>query len=697
MYERSAIVLERYFENLFGINKPSNLAQNYKNYCELFEKFNNFQTANSEEFTALEEFKASEIAIEDIQSQEEKLYKKNAKYEYNRDLIFNDISQKPDEIEKCMEKIEGDIAKTQNSLVTLREKFVEAVRNYNEKKSALSKCKKNRKNAEAEYNAIFDVTKQNIENIPEEYISAAKAFSEEEGQEDLIDTMLENGKDEKIPFNNAVVRNAVKVAFDIQKRFIEAYIDAYNKTNKLITELLEGAVSVELHEKTIRNTSVKFNFLNAEKDYLVQFLDYERIMVIHGKRMHRNLMLEACENFNTDIAQIDNLYTLLSKEITNKSTKKAYKELYNKSYLIDIEENDERFKKEKNKINLSTATIMNTNYWRIEGIKNIYTVFYKDVVEVFGKTVDEFEVPKDPDEIDAETEESLFESSLEEEEIVVGKSKEKAVVIEQVSEDAPALPGMAEAIEESEKETAKKAETKTKSSKKKEEKIQVIEEVVEPEETIDTIQEIEIEPEIAPKKKKTKKVKRYTRKKAKKENIVNVVTQEKSEALTIEDIFNEEPAVIEPFKEDTSYNDVFDEIETEPDIFGEKYRDIEKQIAELDNLDDIDEMVNAKVEALKAKGVPKLDKKEKIQEISELENIDDIIEDMPYEDEDIPYEEESIFENIENENYEDLNLKKIETKSTKKSGKKVTKQKKNGLLKNIMKLNSKDNKKVTAN
>ena len=67
------------------------------------------------------------------------------------------------------------------------------------------------------------------------------------------------------------------------------------------------------------------------------------------------------------------------KEIANKSTKKAYKELYNKSYLIDIEEKEAKFKKEKNKINLPVGTIMNSNYWRIEGIKNIYTVFYKDV------------------------------------------------------------------------------------------------------------------------------------------------------------------------------------------------------------------------------------------------------------------------------------------------------------------------------
>jgi hypothetical protein len=632
MYERSAIVLERYFENLFGFNKPNNIVQNYKNYCELFEKFNSFQTANNEELTALEEFQSAENAIEDIQSQEEKLYKKNAKYEYNRDLIFNDITQKPEEIEKCMMKIEGDIAKTQNSLVTLREKFVEAVKNYNDKKSTLAKCKKNRRNAETEYNAIFKITKQNIDNIPEEFISIAKAFSDEENQEDLINIMIDNGKDEKIPFNNAVIRNAVKVGFDIQKRFIECHVDALNKTNKLIEELLEGAVSIELHEKTIRNINLKLDFLNAEKDYLVQFLDYERIMVIHGKRTHRNLMLEACENFNIDVVQINNLYELLLREISNKSTKKAYKELYNKSYLIDIEANDEKFKKEKNKINLSTATVMNTNYWRIEGIKNIYTVFYKDVVEVFGKDLDEFEVPKEADELD---DENVVEVVPQEE-----KVEEPAKVIEETKKEE-AIEVIQQVEEIKEIKEVEKVETA--------EEPKVIEEVttnVEPaviEEVVvnvepeiakeETVQKIEIEKKKAPKKAKIKPIKRYTR--------------------------------IKEAKEEAQEN-----IEEEPDIFGDKFRNIEKQLAELDALDELDEL-------------------ESFDDDEKLFNVQEINEDMPYEEEDIPFEEESIFENIENEVYEDLNFKK--------GSKAQSKKKKNGILKNIMKINSKDKKKAVAN
>ena len=125
------------------------------------------------------------------------------------------------------------------------------------------------------------------------------------------------------------------------------------------------------------------------------FLDYERMTVIHGRKSHNRLMSEACENFNTDIIQINNLYELLIKEIANKATKKAYKELYNKSYITDIKDKEERFKREKNRVNLNTATLVNSNYWRIEGIRGIYSVFYKNVSEVFGRDVAEFDIPKE--------------------------------------------------------------------------------------------------------------------------------------------------------------------------------------------------------------------------------------------------------------------------------------------------------------
>ena len=86
-------------------------------------------------------------------------------------------------------------------------------------------------------------------------------------------------------------------------------------------------------------------------------------------------------------------------------------------------------------------------------------------------------------------------------------------------------------------------------------------------------------------------------------------------------------------KEIAEENNLVEEIseKEEYDIFGEKYRDIEKTLQEIDILDEIEE--NDLVAS-------------------------DINEDIPYEKDDMPYEEESIFQNIENENYDDLNLKK---------------------------------------
>ena len=91
---------------------------------------------------------------------------------------------------------------------------------------------------------------------------------------------------------------------------------------------------------------------------------------INGTKMHKNLMAEACENFELDITQINNLYQLVLREIAGKSTKKAYNELYNKEYLKNIEEKEKNFEKEINGLKIKAGTIINSNYWRIDGIKN---------------------------------------------------------------------------------------------------------------------------------------------------------------------------------------------------------------------------------------------------------------------------------------------------------------------------------------
>ena len=655
MYERSAIVLERFFENLLGFNQVNNLKKNFDNYCELFEKFKVLQTANSDEIKALKQFQDAEEKIEDIQAQEEKLYKKSAKLQYNRDLMFQDISQKPDEIEKCSLKIESDIQKNHNKLIELREEFVNAVKNYNEKKSVLSKCKKTRKKAEADYNTIFDETKLNLENIPEEYIVIAKEFSISEVQADVIEALADNGKSEKIPFNNQVITNAAQTGFDIKTKEVESYLEAYKLSQKLINELLDGAVSMELHEKKIRNMLVKFNFLEAEKDYIVGFLDYERITVIYGKRMHRTLMIDACEKLEKDIEQVENLYKILLKEIAGKSTKKAYKDLYNKSYLLEIEDKDAKFKKEKNRVNLSTGTIMNSNYWRIEGIKNIYTVFYKNVVEVFGKDLDEFEIPQEDEEnfddesiipeIQENTDAVEVKEEIKAEKIEDSSKQLKEITSESDGKDAFGDNKIFSMVEELFDEIDI-MDNKLINSKK----VDVEEKAIEVKEE-DIIENTQKKLKLAKivKKRGRKKLKHYTRQISKIEE--NIQEDEKKDDIENVLIAEElEEKVIEPETINNNADD--DNTYEEHDIFGEKYQNIDSQIAELEDLEEY--------------------KMSKAQAKEDLEEI----------------EEESIFESME-EDKENIDLVEIDLEQDFKK-----KKSKNKIFSGLKKLNSKSKKKL---
>lgn len=404
MYERSAIVLERYFENLLEYRREGNLRDNFNNYCDLVEKLEKYQINYQKEVSATQEFNESLEKIKVIQASQEKLYRKSAKLEYNRNLLFNNIDAKVEETRRCIEKIEADVEKNNLAMIESKENLIDALEEYNEKRFELSKCKRYKKMAENAYNESLETTRKNYDEITNEVLNIAKTFSKFEDSTAIIEELESNGKDEKIPFNQEVIESATAFGIDIAKKEAAGYVVLYDKMTKLLSDIDDGATKIELHKKYARNEKAKMDFIYAAKNYMVQLLDYERMTIIHGRKSHNRLMSEACENFATDIVQINNLYELLLREIANKATKKAYKELYNKSYLKDIQDKEEKFKREKNRVNLNTATLINSNYWRIEGIKEIYTVYYKNVSEVFGKTVDEFDLPKEECEEDYQEE-----------------------------------------------------------------------------------------------------------------------------------------------------------------------------------------------------------------------------------------------------------------------------------------------------
>ncbi len=437
MYERSAIVLERYFDNLLNYRRECNLRDNYNNYCELVEKLEKYQINYQKEVAATKEYNTSLEKIKEIQLTQKKLYKKSAKLEYDRNLLFNNLDGKIEDIRRCIEKIEEDVQENNTAMQETKESLLGALEDYNEKKFELSKCKRYKKMAENDYNELYEISKNNYDGITAEDVAEVKAFAKFDDETDIIETLAQNGKDEKIPFNEEVIECATKFGIEIAKKEAASYLVIYDKMTKLLSDIEDGTAKINLHKKYVRNEKAKIDFILAAKEYQVQFLDYERMTVIHGRKSHNRLMSEACENFNTDIAQIDNLYELLLKEISNKATKKAYKELYNKSYLTDIKDKEEKFKKEKNRVNLNTATLINSNYWRIDGIKGIYTIFYKNVSEVFGRDVAEFDIPKefDSNATSEETSSSVEEVKNEEPEVEEEAVEKIPFQIEEVYEE----------------------------------------------------------------------------------------------------------------------------------------------------------------------------------------------------------------------------------------------------------------------
>ncbi|CDB32617.1 unknown [Clostridium sp. CAG:575] len=414
MYERSAVVLEKYFSNIFGFGDKINLKTNYKNFKDLIEEFQKYQVISEKEEKIINEFDDSANQIRKIQQEQKRLYKSNIKFEEERNQLFDNLDESPDIIEKKLQKIENVITDNNNRLIELKEEFTNCLNDFNSKQEERNSVSKEKRVEEKNYMQLIQKTANEINEINKENIKNIKMFmnSENNSSEELVEIMLSNGKDERIKFNEEVMQKAAIARNEIAKREAECYANAYDKTRKLINDINSDDVNVEKYQKILRDISVKFSFLKAEKIYIVDFLDNERMTAINGTKMHKNLMAEACENFELDITQINNLYQLVLREIAGKSTKKAYNELYNKEYLKNIEEKEKNFEKEINGLKIKAGTIINSNYWRIDGIKNIYETFNQEITSKFGKDLSEYQL-EDIEEQEDDYEEMLTYKSKE--------------------------------------------------------------------------------------------------------------------------------------------------------------------------------------------------------------------------------------------------------------------------------------------
>ena len=408
MYERNAIILERYFDKMFGYNLKNNIKTNFLNYCDLIDVSEKYKNITEEEEEIIIEYDIIANRIREIQKAQEELKKKNEKLQSQREELFENIDEDSDSIQKKFEEVNDDIVNLDNEIKENAMKFVNVIAEFNDKTLNRNKCGKNRRETEAEYNRILNNTLDNYRNIDVNVINKAKQFPESDTtaiEKELKKIMQENGEKEKIPFNKEVIEQAIKLSIDIQRKETEILANAYEKTNKVFIEIKNNKLKLDLHRRIIVDSKSKQEFVLAIKEYLVEFLDNERLASVNGEDEYNKLMKEACKNLNSDLVQINNLYTLLVKEISRKITKKSYIELYKIEYLKDLKKKAEEFENEIKKLRLPVA-IINPNYWRVEGMKKIYDVFHKCVTENYGRDLSEFmPLDDDSDSSDADDEE----------------------------------------------------------------------------------------------------------------------------------------------------------------------------------------------------------------------------------------------------------------------------------------------------
>ena len=438
MYERSASVLERYFNSILGLDQKINLQTIFEDYKELIEKTKKYQEIIENEDKIIEEFDKAASEIENIQQEQKKIYKNDIKLEEERNQLFDSLDEEPVNIEKKLKKVESSITAKNVKLEELREAFINALTIFSEKQTERNKYSRTRRTIEKEHLQTLDKTNNDINEIDNELISSLKEFTNLENEDtknEIIQKMINNGKGERVPFNTNVIEKAVKIKIEITRKKAELYILIYEKIKKLLIEINSDEIKLGKYEKNLRDTSVKLSYLEAENNYIISFLDNERRTAINGKKVHEKLMADACENFDLDIKQFSNLYELILKETSGKSTKKAYNELYNKEYLKNIEEKEKNFEKEINSIKINTSAIINSNYWRIEEIKNIYNVFKKEITEKFDKDLSEFKL-EESEEIAGQVEEVIQEEQEEKDDIFKKNiSDEETEYIEEYEED----------------------------------------------------------------------------------------------------------------------------------------------------------------------------------------------------------------------------------------------------------------------
>ena len=433
MYERNAIVLERYLNKIFEQKNGINFKNGLETLKEIIEETKKYIDVTIEEEKIIKEFEELAKKMQLVQKKQEELCLSNIKNEEEKNKLFSDLDNDPKKTEKKLIELEEKMTLNFEEEKKIREKYVEYLNEFFEKQEKRNRCDKEKRIEETAHVKLVNEVNEKLSRVDEENVEKISEFikiSDETLCETLEKVMLNNGKNEKIKFDENVIKKAVNKRIVMAKKEAECYLLVYSRLKKLMSEIENDNFKINKYEKTLRDCAAKLNFLNAEKEYISNFLDNERMASINGENVHKEMMIEACKKFDIDIKQIENLYQLILREVANRSAKKAYKELYNASYLTKIEETERNFNEEVHSIKANIGTIINTNYWRIDGIKNIYEVFNNEVQERFEVDLSEFLPVQEENVVEIDEKDSINQMVNEEEDNNYELDNNKEVIIE---------------------------------------------------------------------------------------------------------------------------------------------------------------------------------------------------------------------------------------------------------------------------
>lgn len=162
MYERNAIVLEKYIEKILGLDKTYNAKKNSEDYEELVGKIEKYQEMAKKEQEMIRDFDDTAKKIGQIQKEQENLYQINQKLENDRDKLFKDLGEDAKILEKKLEKTEDLLDKNQAELKKIRQEFIQYLTDFSRKTKKQKSIGKSQKNKRSQSYRIYEKNKRRI-------------------------------------------------------------------------------------------------------------------------------------------------------------------------------------------------------------------------------------------------------------------------------------------------------------------------------------------------------------------------------------------------------------------------------------------------------------------------------------------------------------------------------------------------------